>query len=190
MALLDLDARWRRFNDPDREWPGSGKNFSGVFDLGFDHPSTWPHEARGEEAFVKVGEDQLSPDLCRQGEDRFVRVVLSFPIQGADDVFHMTPWARLEPDAFYAYLDTFDGRDAPAIDECPAELANILPGFEADTEEPLPVMLIFPGAEARPVAMASSGALAKAQEDGISFDQLLDIYAAFGQDIRPYLAQD
>ncbi|MDX1780360.1 MAG: DUF2199 domain-containing protein [Thalassovita sp.] len=190
MSLLDLDARWRRFNDPDRSCPCCGQSFSGVFDLGFDHPSTWPHEPREDQAFVKVGEDQLSPDLCREGEDRFIRVVMSFPIQGSDEMFHMTPWVRLEPAAFYAYLDTFDGQDAPAIDECPAELANVLPGFEAETETPLPLMLIFPGAEVRPVATALSGPLAEAQEHGISFDRLLDIYAAFGQDIRPHLLQD
>ncbi|CUH68410.1 hypothetical protein TG4357_03553 [Thalassovita gelatinovora] len=190
MSLLDLDARWRRFNDPDRQCPCCGQSFSGVFDLGFDHPSSWLHEARDDRPFVKVGEDQLAPDLCRHGEDRFIRVVLSVPIQGSDDVFHMTPWVRLDPDAFYAYLDTFDGKDAPSIDECPADLANTLPGFEDATSAPLPVMLHFPDADVRPVATAQSGPLAQAQSDGISFDQLLDIYAAFGQDIRPHLLQD
>ena len=37
MNLLDLDARWRRFNDPDRSCPCCGRTFSGVFDIGFDH---------------------------------------------------------------------------------------------------------------------------------------------------------
>lgn len=190
MALLDLDARWRRFNAPDRACPCCGQQFAGVFDLGFDHPSSWPHEARGEAPFVKQGQDQLSADLCRHGAERFVRVVLSFPIQGAEDIFHITPWAQLSEAAFYAYLDSFDGQDAPAVDDSPAMLANILPGFEEETEAPLPVLLHFPDPEARPVALAQSGALAEAQRNGISFDQLLDIYAAFGQDIRPHLTQD
>ena len=188
MALLNLDARWRRFNDPDRVCPCCDAQYNGVFDLGFDHPSTWPHEARNDAPYVKVGDDQLSPDLCRQGEDRFIRVVVSLAIQGSDDVFHMTPWAQLSSDAFYAYLASFDGQDAPGIEECPAQLANILPGFESDG--PLPVMLHIPDAQPRPTVVAQSGPLQDAQRNGISFDQLLDIYAAFGQDIRPHLTQD
>ena len=191
MALLDLDARWRRFNDPNRVMPGSDQGFSGVFDIGFDHPGPWPHEARDDQPFVKQGEDQLTADLCRAGEQRFVRVVMSFPIQGADDeALHITPWVEVSPAAFYAYLDTFDGADAPAVDDAPATLVNQLPGFEGETEDPLPVLLHFPGPEARPIALAQSGKLAEAQENGISFDQLLDIYAAFGQDIRPHLLHD
>lgn len=188
MALLNLDARWRRFNDADRTCPCCGQQFNGVFDLGFDHPSAWPHEPRNEAPYVKVGDDQLSPDLCRQGEDRFIRAVISLAIQGSDEVFHMTPWAQVSPEAFYAYLESFEGRDAPSIEECPAQLANTLPGFENDPA--LPVLLHFPNEEARPSALAQTGALQAAQKKGISFDQLLDIYAAFGQDIRTHLTQD
>jgi hypothetical protein len=32
--------------------------------------------------------------------------------------------------------------------------------------------------------------LARLQEDGITFDQLLDIYAAAGQDVRPHLTAE
>ena len=191
MALLDLDARWRRFNDPDRACPCCGQRFSGVFDIGFDHPTQWPHQPREDQPFVKQGDDQLTADLCRAGDQRFVRVVMSFPVQGAEEeVMHITPWAELGPEAFYAYLDTFDGSGAPVVEDAPAALANQLPGFEDETEDALPILLHFPGPDARPIALAQGGKLADAQENGISFDQLLDIYAAFGQDIRPHLQQD
>ena len=45
MNLLDLDARWRRFNDANRACPCCGQTFSGIFDIGFDHPDCWPHGA-------------------------------------------------------------------------------------------------------------------------------------------------
>lgn len=197
MALLDLDARWRRFNDPDRACPCCGRQFSGVFDIGFDHPTDWSHGERGDEAFLKVGDDQLTADLCRAGDGRFLRAVISLPIQGSDDeMLHISPWVRPDAATFYSYLDSFDGGTPPAPSE--ALLANQLPGFEDETDAPLPVTLHFPGPDSRPIATAlpadpdSSGdsPLAKALKQGISFDQLLDIYAAFGQDIRPHLQQD
>jgi hypothetical protein len=192
MALLDLDARWRRFNDPDRISNATGQPFSGVFDIGFDHPSPWPHAERGDAPFAKEGEDQLTADLCRCGDQRFVRAVISLPIQGSDDEhLHISPWVALPADRFYAYLDSFDGSSDAPLPDTPATLANQLPSFETETEDAAPVLLHFPGPEARPIAIAQGdSALALAQENGISFDQLLDIYAAFGQDIRPDLMHD
>lgn len=191
MALLDLDARWRRFNDPTRPCPLWNGHFSGIFDIGFEHPASWPHAPRGDEPFAKVGDDQLTADLCRVGDQRFIRAVISLAVQGSDDeCLHISPWVEVAPEVFYAYLDSFDGTaDTPPAD-CDAVLTNQLPGFEAETEAPLPVTLHFPSADARPIAIVVEGDLAAAQENGISFDQLLDIYAAFGQDIRPHLAQD
>ena len=69
--------------------------------------------------------------------------------------------------------------------ETPVLLANEVPGLEADMG-----VLHFPSREERPALTAQSGPLAQAQQNGISFDQLLDLYAACGDDIRPHLTQD
>lgn len=185
MSLLALDARWRRFNDESRECPCCGRRFSGVYDIGFDHPADWPHGERGDAPFLKVGADQLSPDLCRVGDKRLLRGVLTLPVQGAEEVVHLTPWVEVAPETFYGYLETWDSPDAPMPAEAPVRLANDLPGLEAGA-----LSITFPSREVRPVLSAQSGPLAQAQENGLVFDALLDLYAACGDDIRPHLLHD
>ena len=65
MNLLDLDKRWQRFNNSNRECPCCGKTFGGVFDIGFDHPLTWPHQSRADS-----GQDVIEID----GDKRCVGV--------------------------------------------------------------------------------------------------------------------
>ncbi|MEC3861685.1 DUF2199 domain-containing protein [Mesobacterium sp. TK19101] len=185
MNLLPLDARWRRFNDETRTCPCCGRSFNGIFDIGLDHPDCWPHgdrQATGRD-ILDAGEDRLSADLCRWEQHRFICCVLPLPIRGSDEVFHFAVWASVTPENFYRYIDFCNG-DA-GFDGCFAWLMNDLPGFE--TEEPIACDLT-PGTVAeRPTLTAHDGPLAKAQHVGISFDDLLDIYAACGQDIRPHL---
>ncbi len=189
MNLLDLDARWKRFNDENRTCPCCDRRFNGVFDIGFDHPDTWPHaslrDAGSEE--VVVGDDKLGTDLCRHGEYRYIRCVLPLPIRGSDEVFNFGVWGSVHPDSFYAYIDYATGEN-DGFDGCFAWLMNTLPGFE--DEDTVPCNLI-PGEDGmRPSLFAQEGALAEAQKNGISFDDLLDIYAASGNDIRPHLSAD
>jgi hypothetical protein len=190
MNLLDLDKRWQRFNDPTRVCPCCGETLSGVFDIGFDHPDAWPHGPRLDVSGtdLTVGDDKLSADLCRLGEDRFIRCVLPLPIRGSDEVFYFGVWASVDHDSFYAYLDASLG-DGPAFKECFSWLQNDLPVVGPEGSVPCD---LAPGAEGeRPHLMAQSDSpLAARQADGISFDTLLDIYAASGQDMRPHLMQD
>lgn len=185
MSLLSLDARWRRFNDETRACPCCGRQFSGIYDIGFDHPSDWPHHPRGAEPFVKVGADQLAADLCRAGNARYLKAVISLPVQGADEDVHITPWVRVPEQTFYAYLETWDTPQVALPAPVTVEMANELPNLDA-TE----VTLSFPSHQSRPVITATDGPLAEAQARGISFDTLLDLYAACGDDIRPHLQRD
>ncbi len=187
---LDADPRWQRFNDSSRPCPCCGRVFEGVFDIGYDHPDPWPHGNRGAsgEDVLKVGEDELGTDLCTFGKYRFIRSVLPIPIIGTDQKFAFGPWGSVNPANYDIYVKSFEA-DEPAFEGCFAWLMNLLPGF--DIKEPLPCNLM-PGAPgARPVLEIHDGAhaLAELQEAGITFDQLLDIYAAAGQDIRPHLLQ-
>ncbi|MGH1353624.1 MAG: DUF2199 domain-containing protein [Thalassovita sp.] len=186
MSLLALDARWRRFNDPDRTCPCCGRRFSGVYDIAYDHPASWPHGDRGDQPFVKVSDDQLAADLCRVGQTRLLRAHISLPIQGADESIHLTPWVAVPDDVFYAYLDTTEG-DAPLPDPTPALLDNDLPEL---AETGMTVTLHFDTREALPRIAAPTGPLAQAQDSGLSFDSLLDLYAVCGDDIRPHLLRD
>ncbi|ETX16430.1 hypothetical protein OCH239_00920 [Roseivivax halodurans JCM 10272] len=180
MNLLDLDARWRRLNDPDYSCPCCGQSFGGLVDMGFEEPDAWPFGERGDAEVFEAGDDKLSADLCRVGERRFLRAILPLPVRGAEDAALFALWAEVAPEDFYATLDAIDaGTEPPA---CPATLANELPEFG------LPDGTLVPGTEAeRPTFRAGSGPLAEVQEAGLSFDALLDLYAALGQDIRPHL---
>ena len=186
---LDQDPRWQRFNDGETPCACCGRVFHGVFDIGYDHPDPWPHGNRAEsgQEVLAVGTDSLSADLCRWGEHRFIRSVLQLPIKGSDQTFAFGPWGSVNAENFDRYvradlegkLDDFEG--------CFAWLMNRLPGFHFDNW--LPCNLLVRDAGERPILEVHDGShdLAALQEDGITFDQLLDIYAAAGQDIRPHL---
>lgn len=185
MNLLDLDVRWTRFNDEGRVCPCCGQSFNGIFDLGYEAPGDWPHgPLQGDD--MTVGEDRLHTDLCRLNGRFFVRCVLPLNLRGTDEIFCFGPWAEVPEPMFRDYLDTFvEGPHEFAGGE--ALLANVLPGFESDSA--IPCALVPSDSDDRPMLVAHDGPLAEAQRDGISFDDLLDIYAAAGRDIRPHLTQ-
>lgn len=185
MSLLALDSRWRRFNDATRACPCCGQTFHGIFDLGYNHPDDWPHADREGSETVVVGDDKLGADLCTFAGRNFLRCVLTLPVTGADDSLSFGPWAEVSGDTFQSYLASFNGA---AFAQSDGLLANALPLFKA--EQLGPVILSQITAEQCPAATATDGPLAKAQTNGISFDALLDIYAAAGQDIRPHLTRD
>ena len=189
---LAADPRWQRFNDTSRPCPCCGRVFEGVFDIGFDHPQPWPH---GNRVGKRAGRsDRLAPTRCPPisavgAKYRFIRCVLHLPIQDSDQSFAFGPWSSVNKENFDRYvaaelegtLDQFEG--------CFAWLMNALPGFEFD--DWLPCNLLIDDPTQRPYLEVHDGshALAELQESGITFDQLLDIYAAAGQDIRPHLLQ-
>lgn len=186
---LEDDPRWKRFNDQTTPCPCCGGSFNGIFDIGYDHPDPWPHgnrEASGKD-ILRVGDDHIGTDLCALGNHRFVRAILEIPVIGTDTRFAFGPWASLTPDNFLAYVNSNQIPDAAAFQTCFAWLMNLLPGF--DFTEPQPCDLVPGGPNDRPKLIAHEGAseLAWAQSNGISFDRLLDIYTAAGQDIRPHL---
>ncbi|MBO9409549.1 DUF2199 domain-containing protein [Shimia sp. R9_1] len=186
MSLLALDSRWRRLHDPDWVSPKSGRSFGGLIDIGYDHPDPWPHgdlQGCGQEV-LEVGDDKLSADLCRCDGLRFVRAMLALPIRGSDEAVQFVIWAHLADADFYRYLDDATG-ETPGFEGCTAWLMNDIPGFESET--PLEGALIAGGAQERPRLSLKDGPLAEAQKAGITFDALLDLYAATGNDIRPDL---
>ncbi|MCT4553747.1 MAG: DUF2199 domain-containing protein [Pelagimonas sp.] len=189
MSLLALDARWRRLHDENRTCPCCGMGFSRIFDIGFDHPVMWPHGARENATNVVNGDDILTADLCRLGEDRFIRCTLPLAIRGSDEQFQFGVWGSIQPDKIHDYIDASEQNDPSLFQGGFSWLCNELPLF--DSAEPIACdMRPDPDPRLRPALFAQDGPLAEAQENGISFDMLLDIYAACGQDIRPHLAQD
>ncbi|UMA66034.1 DUF2199 domain-containing protein [Roseivivax marinus] len=117
MNLLGLDARWRRLNDPDYVCPCCGRSFGGLVDLVFEHPDAWPHGPRGDAEVLEAGEDKLSSELCRAGEARYLRAVVTLPVRGADDAALLAIWVEVAPEDFYATLDALAEGRTPA--PCP-----------------------------------------------------------------------
>jgi len=154
---LDLDPRWKAL-----------QAMGGVMDIGFDHPAEWTHMARGDQPFVKAGDDQLASELCRFGDQRFICCTLSLAIRGSDEHVVLAIWAEVQHADFYAYVETFDGGPTPA--PMVARLASDLGG--ANAGDPA-LALSFESPEARPVAELS-------EVKDISLDHLLDLYEATG----------
>lgn len=180
------DPRWQRLMDPDYRCECCGTNFTGLIDIAFDHPDPWPHGDRGSQNAVAVGEDRLGANLCQIGEARYIRCGLRLPVQGTDQVFAYGVWAQVGPGDYQAYLDHFDGK--AEFEGCFAWLANNVPGWDIDAA--LPCDLIPGPLGQRPtlhVHDESGHPLGPAQDNGIDFETLLDIYAAAGKDIRPHL---
>lgn len=187
MTLAD-DPLWQRFNNADMPCACCGRRFEGVFDIGFDHPDPWTHGNRQDSGqdVMEHGEDRLTADFCSIGPHRFIRAVLRLPIIGADQDFAFGTWASVNPANYETYLG-FTSQTAQ-FEGCFAWAMNRLPGFVMEDWLPCNLMPGRPGE--RPYLEVHDGAheLAALQESGISFDRLLDIYAASGQDLRPHLS--
>ena len=185
MNLLALDSRWQRLNDPSYACKCCGRNFGGIVDMGFDQPDCWPHGALPDGDTLTVGDDVLTADLCVFEDLRFIHCVLPLPIRGSDEVFLFGVWASVAVEDFKAYVLDATGEGA-GFSGAAAWLMNDLPLFES--EEPIECSLKPAESDAeRPRLLATSGPLVQAQAEGISFDQLLDIYAACGEELRPHL---
>jgi hypothetical protein len=188
---LEDDPRWRRLNDRGYRCPCCGKSFSGIFDIVFDHPDPWPHgnrEKAGAET-LKAGDDLLGPDLCRLGEHRFIRCTLPIPVIGSGEVFSFGPWASAKPENFDRYVEAWRNDDWASLGGFFGWLCNELPGTGM-AGDALPCDVSIGDGAQRPELRVHDGAhpLADMQREGISFDALLEIYAACGQDLRPHLA--
>ncbi|MGB0959480.1 MAG: DUF2199 domain-containing protein [Halocynthiibacter sp.] len=184
--MLALDSRWQRLMDADYICSCCGKPVAGLMDIGYGMPTHWPHAAREDtQDEIVIGEDRLTPELCRIDGDYFVRTVMEFPIIGTDETFSFGPWGSLSREDFLRFIDHENGQD-PSFEGGASWLANDLPLF--DDADPIACTLIVASkGGTRPRLLAQEGPLKRAQENGLTFDQLLDIYAAAGHDLRPHL---
>ncbi|MEM9708115.1 MAG: DUF2199 domain-containing protein [Pseudomonadota bacterium] len=186
-ALAD-DPRWQRFNDPETPCACCGRQFSGIFDIGFDHPDPWPHgnRAAAGKTVLEVGEDRLSSDICLLGEHRFLRAVLPIRVIGADEEFAFGPWCLVEEADFIAYAQSLAGAEE-MFEGCEGWVMNRLPGVGMEGFLPCDLQAAPDPSDRPSIRMRPGSDLAEYQVSGISFDGLLDIYAAAGQDLRPHL---
>lgn len=182
------DPRWQRMMDADWTCPCCGRRFGGIMDFACDHPDIWPHGNRQNsgQKLLKAGEDQLGTDHCYFEQHRFVRGILEIPIQGSDQIFGFGVWSTLHPDNFDAYVAAWSKPEEADLGPWFGWMSNALPLYGAGGLE---AQVKPRGGDARPTitVVTEDHALAQDQLEGISFDRLLDIYAAAGSDLRPHL---
>ena len=186
---LSDDPRWQHFNDKNFACTCCGQSHSGVFDISFDHPDSWPHGSLIDsgQANLRVGQDFLNPDICLHGEFRFIKALLRFPILGSDQYFAFGVYVSLKPENFEALLKAEDAGTLDKVDPMFCWVSHALPYFDTTEFLPANVSGFSPDLRAFVTLDPECGTIAQAQSDGITFDQLLDLYSATGTDIRNHL---
>ena len=108
------------------------------------------------------------------------RCVLEIPVHGLEQPFAFGCWGSLKRENFESYVDHFDAETVPSTAPWWSWLCNQLKPF-ADGNPVVCVMEPQPGGQ-RPRLWADDAdhPLARAQEDGLSPDELLAVYAAHG----------
>jgi hypothetical protein len=131
----------------------------------------------------------LLEDFCViDNRQFFIRSVIALPILGSGGVeFAFSAWVSVSAGDFDRYGEGFDARDQDKMGSFPGKLANRVGAFGETLDLPC-VVRPQPGTD-RPLLFidADGHPLAKAQTTGLTFEQLLDFYAAHGHDIRPGL---
>ncbi len=190
---LMSDPRWKRLHDSSYKCACCDASLTGIYDITFDHPDHWPHGNRHEsgEEVLQCGTDRLSSELCEMIDDDYaVRCVLPLPIQGSDETFHFGCWASMSKASFDLYRTAVATGDYTNFEGCFGWIVNDLPSFpRLDVAAFIPSDIYFIDNLVRPKVWVHQGShpLGVAQREGISFDRLLDIYAASGNDMRPHL---
>jgi hypothetical protein len=186
MIDLSSDPRWMRLTDP--QFAAAGFQ-GGRFEVDVDRPAIWTggDPVGGDEDFDP--NNFLSADFCIISDARFfLHGVSEIAIQGgAGAMLYLGVWAEVSRQSFGAYFRSLDG-SSPLPPPMPGAFANQLNGF-GQTHGAACMVRARSGAE-RPLVTLNDARhpLAEAQLRGVTLDRLLDVYAAFGMDLRPALA--
>lgn len=125
------------------------------------------------------------------GEHFFVRCVLELPILGAaDSFFGFGVWSTLSKRNFQLYVESFDSGEQGDLGPWFGWFSNRLKGYP-DTLN-LKCQVYPQAGRKRPLVgiEPTDHLLAQEQQNGISIDRLLDIYAINGHDIRDAIREE
>ena len=191
MTGLDQDPRWVKFHDANRVCSCCGESFDGVFDIGFSCPQSWPNtsDPRPNSEFQELRKTEaniLTDDFCIHDGHYFARAVLPIPIIGSQTRFSYGVWGSLAPENFETYLNSFNTDTQSQIGPFFSWLGNQVPQMN---DAPVEGNLHPCDNRARPEFFVKDTAhpLYDMQENGITFDALLDIYDAAGCGVRQHL---
>lgn len=167
-------GRWRCGScEQDHGWP---------FDLAAHAPDPWPHASEYEHnGALRMDGDFLSEDFCvLNGEHFFVRAVMAIPVQGMADDFGFGCWSTLSRQNFDKYLESFDSIRPSQEELWSGWLCNRL-AHHGDAG-PVGVWVQLRPGRQRPLlwVMDDDHPLAIAQEQGLSAEQMMEIFSFYG----------
>ena len=175
-----IDHRWAALGSNQIICDCCGVDFCDLLSIGYAAPEDWPHAADTENHHTVDlnGGDFLTQDLCRLGDRRFIRCVLTLPLVGHEAPFLIGVWVEVSESDFLNFVREMpDGRQGSMVMMF-CTLANIVPPFRAK----LPCVMQPRNDFHRPVVHVAieEDPLYAAQFDGLDFDQLLQILGAHG----------
>jgi len=165
------------------EWTcrSCGQQHSGMFDIGALAPDPWrgPREPEPNSA-VRLEGNFLGTDLCViEGEHFMVRCILEIPVHGMAESFSYGAWGSLKKENFELYIQEFE-KGSGEVGPWWSWLCNQLKPFVEDESV---ICWMYPQAgNQRPHLWVDSEdhPLALAQRQGISPEEVLKIYEAYG----------
>ncbi|WP_447758665.1 DUF2199 domain-containing protein [Sphingopyxis fribergensis] len=154
----------------------------GRFAMAAFAPDPWPGSGGYEEnGAIRFDGDFLSEDFCvLDGQYFMVRACLDIPVHGMDTPFSFGAWSTLSRENFDKYLKGFDDGDYLDMGPWSGWLCNKLEDYVGNA--PLAVWVVPQSDRQRPklYVMDDNHPLAIDQDNGISPDQVLEIYDYYG----------
>ena len=154
----------------------------GMFDLMGFAPEHWKKDEVYEpNSALRFEEDFLSEDFCvLDGEHFFVRCVFDIPVHGMAEKFGLGVWSTLSRANFERYVDGFDSGSYSDLGPWTGWFSSQFKPFEDSINQPCWVHPQL--GRQRPVVTLHNEEheLARAQQNGISPERLLEVYAAHG----------
>lgn len=187
---LDRNPRWRRLHDLPWRCSVCGEEHQGLMDFGASRPSAIPTDLRSEVPPLVPGKTRnfLDSDFCVfEGKQFFIRCRLQLRIIGSAETFEFGLWSSLSERNFKLYFESFASETQGALGPWFGWLSNSLPGYP-DTFC-LKCQVHPQDGRMRPLLELepTDHPLAVQQREGITFDEILEFFAAAGHDIRPAL---
>ena len=178
-----VDPRWKRLQHNSWDCASCGEAHAGLFDLGCSRPDFWQGSERPlPNSAIEGSTHCLTEDFCILGNEHyFVRCVLRLPLVGAPgEYFGFGVWSTLAPKNFEKYVSTFDSGEQEDLGPWFGWFSNRLTGYPDTLNLKCQVHPLRgrqrPWIELEP----TDHPLARESRQGVTYERVLEIYAAYG----------
>jgi hypothetical protein len=178
-----IDPRWQQLENHPWHCASCGETHVGIFDLGCMKPDFWQDAAEvSPNSALADSTHCLTEDFCiLNNEHFFVRCVLMLPLIGyPGEYFGFGVWSSLSEKNFDKYAASFDDGEPEDMGPWFGWFANRLKGYPDTLNLKCQV---HPQAERQRPWLEleqSDHPLARDAHEGITYERLLEIYAAYG----------